>query len=197
MERKLNVSKSLSEEQLIMACQKNNRLAQKTLYETMSPIMLGVCLRYISDQSEAEHIMIGGMIKMFNNIKKYKKQGLFKNWVRRIIINECLLYIRKNKAMWIEEDIETANIPPDFDIINDELEVDDLLTLINTLPVGYRMVFNLYAIEGYSHQEISKMLNININTSKSQLSRARKWLQTKLVNVETLLKKNNDINYAN
>ena len=189
MERKLNVSKSLSEEQLIMACQKNNRLAQKTLYETMSPIMLGVCLRYISDQSEAEHIMIGGMIKMFNNIKKYKKQGLFKNWVRRIIINECLLYIRKNKAMWIEEDIETANIPPDFDIINDELEVDDLLTLINTLPVGYRMVFNLYAIEGYSHQEISKMLNININTSKSQLSRARKWLQTKLVNVETLLKK--------
>ena len=197
MERKLNVSKSLSEEQLIMACQKNNRLAQKTLYETMSPIMLGVCLRYISDQSEAEHIMIGGMIKMFNNIKKYKKQGLFKNWVRRIIINECLLYIRKNKAMWIEEDIETANIPPDFDIINDELEVDDLLTLINTLPVGYRMVFNLYAIEGYSHQEISKMLNINVNTSKSQLSRARKWLQTKLVNVETLLKKNNDINYAN
>ena len=197
MERKLNLSKSLSEEQLIMACQKNNRLAQKTLYETMSPIMLGVCLRYISDQSEAEHIMIGGMIKMFNNIKKYKKQGLFKNWVRRIIINECLLYIRKNKAMWIEEDIETANIPPDFDIINDELEVDDLLTLINTLPVGYRMVFNLYAIEGYSHQEISKMLNININTSKSQLSRARKWLQTKLVNVETLLKKNNDINYAN
>ena len=135
-------------------------------------------------REEAEHIMIGGIVKVFEKLDQFKSEGSFEGWVRRIVVNDCLMYIRKNRNMSLESDIETVSDHPDLSVMEDSLSQEDLLKLIGELPVGYRTVFNLYAIEGYSHAEIAEQLNISENTSKSQLSRARKWLQTKLADIE-------------
>ena len=145
--------------------------------------MLGVCLRYIRDREEAEHIMIGGIVKVFEKLEQFKSEGSFEGWVRRIIVNDCLMYIRKNRNMSLETEIDSAVNHPDLSVMEDTLNQEDLLKLIGELPVGYRTVFNLYAIEGYSHAEIAEQLDI----SESQLSRARKWLQTKLAEIENEL----------
>lgn len=141
-------------------------------------------MRYIRDKEEAEHVMIGGIVKVFEKMDQFKGDGSFEGWVRRIIVNDCLMYIRKNRNMSLETDIEEVYDNPNLKVMEDKLDEKDLLKLINDLPVGYRTVFNLYAIEGYSHAEIAKQLGINENTSKSQLSRARKWLQARLKDIE-------------
>jgi RNA polymerase sigma-70 factor (ECF subfamily) len=150
------------------------------LYERYSPKMLGVCRRYIKDNAEAEQVMVGGFVKIFQKINQFKGEGSFEGWVRRIMVNEALIYIRKNKNMYLEMDISMADDEPDYKKLDEQLEADDLLKMVRKLPQGYRMVFNLYAIEGYSHKEIAIQLSINVNTSKSQLSRARKLLQQML-----------------
>ena len=180
----LRINKSLTEEELLEGCRKGKASAQRGLYDRLAPKMLGVCLRYIRDREEAEHIMIGGIVKVFEKLDQFKSEGSFEGWVRRIVVNDCLMYIRKNRNMSLESDIETISDHPDLSVMEDSLSQEDLLKLIGELPVGYRTVFNLYAIEGYSHAEIAEQLNISENTSKSQLSRARKWLQTKLADIE-------------
>jgi RNA polymerase sigma factor (sigma-70 family) len=180
----LRINKSLTEEELLEGCRKGKASAQRGLYDRLAPKMLGVCLRYIRDREEAEHIMIGGIVKVFEKLDQFKSEGSFEGWVRRIVVNDCLMYIRKNRNMSLESDIETVSDHPDLSVMEDSLSQEDLLKLIGELPVGYRTVFNLYAIEGYSHAEIAEQLNISENTSKSQLSRARKWLQTKLADIE-------------
>jgi len=139
--------------------------------------MLGVCRRYIKDNAEAEQVMVGGFVKIFQKMNQFKGEGSFEGWVRRIMVNEALIYIRKNKNMYLEMDISKADDEPDYQMMDERLEAEDLLAIVRKLPEGYRMVFNLYAIEGYSHKEIAEELGINVNTSKSQLSRARKLLQ--------------------
>ncbi|WP_424961981.1 RNA polymerase sigma factor [Ekhidna sp.] len=180
----LRINKSLTEEELLEGCRKGKASAQRGLYDRLAPKMLGVCLRYIRDREEAEHIMIGGIVKVFEKLDQFKSEGSFEGWVRRIVVNDCLMYIRKNRNMSLESDIETVSDHPDLSVMEDSLSQEDLLKLIGELPVGYRTVFNLYAIEGYSHAEIAEQLNISENTSKSQLSRARKWLQTRLADIE-------------
>lgn len=180
----LRINKSLTEEELLQGCRKGKASAQRGLYDRLAPKMLGVCLRYIRDKAEAEHIMIGGIVKVFEKLDQFKSEGSFEGWVRRIIVNDCLMYIRKNRNMSLETDIETASNHPDLSVMEDSLSQEDLLKLIGELPIGYRTVFNLYAIEGFSHAEIAEQLNISENTSKSQLSRARKWLQSKLADIE-------------
>lgn len=180
----LRINKSLTEEELIEGCRKGKSLSQKKLYDRLAPKMLGVCMRYVKDRDEAEHLMIGSIVKVFEKINQFKNEGSFEGWVRRIVVNDCLMYIRKNKAMGLEIDIDSAIETPDLTKLEDSLEAEDLLKIINELPVGYKTVFNLYAIEGYGHAEIAEMLEINENTSKSQLSRARKWLQKRLVDIE-------------
>ena len=180
----LRINKSLTEEELLEGCRKGKPSAQRKMYDRLAPKMLGVCIRYIKDKNEAEHVMIGGFVKIFDKLDQFKGDGSFEGWVRRIIVNDCLMYIRKNRNMSLETDIQEVYNDPNLKIMEDKLDERDLLKLIDELPVGYRTVFNLYAIEGYNHAEIAKQLDISENTSKSQLSRARKWLQTRLTELE-------------
>ena len=152
--------------------------------------MLGLCRRYVRGEQEAEDVMINGFMKVFSRIDSFEEKGSFEGWMKRIMINESLGFIRKHKAMYLETDIEEADRQPDLDRLSGALEANDLLKMINELPSGYRTIFNLYAIEGYSHKEIGELLGINENTSKSQLSRARAQLQVKLLETERVLEKN-------
>lgn len=183
----LTINKSITEEKLIDGCLKGKSWAQKALYERFSPLMMGICIRYLKDRDDAEDIMVQGFMKVYNNLHKFRKEGSFEGWVRRIIVNECLSFIRKNRSMYVETDIGKAENNPDCSFLEQNLEVEDLMNMIARLPSGYRTVFNLYAIEGYSHAEIAEQLGINVNTSKSQLSRARSHLQKELVAAEKLL----------
>jgi len=181
---KLVINKSVTEEELIKGCLNLDPTAQKQLYEKYSAKMFGVCLRYVKDYSEAEDVLITAFMKVFDRLVQYKGQGSFEGWIRRVTINEALTFLRKNRNMYLEVEIEKIDKEPEFQKLENELEVEDLLNMVKRLPEGYRMVFNLYAIEGYSHKEIAKKLEINVNTSKSQLSRARKLLQKYLVESE-------------
>lgn len=186
----LRINKSLTEEELLEGCRKGKASSQRSMYERLAPKMLGVCLRYIKDREEAEHVMIGGIVKVFEKLDQFKGDGSFEGWVRRIIVNDCLMYIRKNRNMSLESDINEVYDHPNLKVMESTLDERDLLKLINELPIGYRTVFNLYAIEGYNHAEIAKQLDINENTSKSQLSRARKWLQNRLAEMEKEIENN-------
>lgn len=177
------------EEVLIRKCRKFERQAQQELYDKYTSKMYALCLRYVKEEAEAEDVMITAFVKVFEKIDQFKGQGSFEGWIRRIMVNESLGYIRKNKGMYLEVDIEKADREPDYGSLNSHLEAEDLLKLVTELPVGYRTVFNLYAIEGYSHKEIAEELSISENTSKSQLSRARTLLQKRLLETEAILKK--------
>lgn len=181
----LTIKKSNTLESLIEQCRSNNGKAQRLMYDRLSPKMMGVCRRYISDASEAETVLVTGFLKVFNKIDQFSGAGNFEGWVRRIMVNESLLYLRKNKSMYLEVDIEEANEEPNYGQAGYLFEERELLELINNLPVGYRTVFNLYAIEGYSHKEIAEQMGINENTSKSQLSRARSMLKSKVLKRES------------
>ncbi len=184
---KLQIEKSIKETDLISACQKQNAKAQRMIYERYAGAMLGLCRRYVRDDLEAEDVMIKGFMKVFGKIGKFEGKGSFEGWMKRIMINESLGYLRQHKPLYLETDIEAAEREPDYDRIATELETADLLKMIDDLPAGYRTIFNLYAIEGYSHKEIADILGINENTSKSQLSRARMQLQKKILETEAFL----------
>ncbi|MFP4093053.1 MAG: RNA polymerase sigma factor [Cyclobacteriaceae bacterium] len=158
-------------ENLIKACLQSDRKAQRDLYERFAPLMYSVCLRYVSGRAEAEDVMLRGFMKVFENLKKFRQEGSFEGWIRRIMVNESLMYIRRNKNMYLEVDIEEANTAPMLPA--HDLHEEDLMRMVQALPIGYRTIFNLYAIEGYAHHEIAEMLSISEGTSKSQLSRAR------------------------
>ncbi len=172
------------ETELIEKCLRNDRQAQHALYKTYAGKMYALCCRYVKDRMEAEDVMVTAFTKIFERISQYKGEGSFEGWIRRVMVNESLTYLRKNKNMYLETDIEEATREPDYQQLENQLEADDLLKLIEELPTGYRMVFNLYAIDGYSHQEIAGQLGISENTSKSQLSRARALLQRRLLEQE-------------
>jgi RNA polymerase sigma-70 factor, ECF subfamily len=180
----LQIKRSKSEEGLIAACRKGDSKAQRDIYEKYSPTMFAVCRRYVIELQEAEDILICGFTKAFQKIDQFKGEGSFEGWVRRIIVNEALSYIRRNKSMYLEVEIDKAGREPDYQQLNNQLEVEDLQKMIDRLPTGYKTVFNLYAIEGFSHKEIAGKLGISENTSKSQLSRARVYLQKLLLELE-------------
>lgn len=169
------------ETEWIEACKSQDSLAQKHLYEHYSAKMYALCCRYIPSKMEAEDVLITAFTKLFERIDQFKGEGSFEGWIRRIMVNESLTYLRRNKNMYLETEIEAVDREPDFAKLENSLEAEDLMKLINQLPTGYRMVFNLYAIDGYSHKEIAEQLGISENTSKSQLSRARALLQKHLV----------------
>ena len=177
----LKLYKSLSEEDLVKGCYQREEKAQRLFYERFSPLMYPLCLRYVREVHEAEDVMISGFMKAFDKIDSYSGKGSIGGWLRRIMINQALGHLRKNKTMYLEMDVSTAEYQSSLVCTTDHLEAEDLLKLISQLPLGYRTVFNLYAIEGYSHKEISKLLGISENTSKSQLSRARGLLQKNLL----------------
>ena len=173
--------------ELIEGCKRQDRQAQKRLYDQYASKFYVLCCRYIKNKMEAEDVLIAAFTKILNRIDQYTGEGNFEGWMRKVVVNDALSYLRKNKNMYLETDIAAADYEPDYEKLEDQLEAEDLLKMIDSLPSGYRIVFNLYAIEGYSHKEIGEQLGISENTSKSQLSRARAVLQKSLVEAEQKL----------
>ena len=172
----------LSLEELIEGCRNDKRKAQKELYKRYAPLLLGICVRYAKDSSEAEDVLQEGFIKIFDKIKLYNNQGSFEGWMRRLMVNTAISNYRKNLKRYYKIDINEPSVKGvSQDWSNCDYTKDELMHVISTLPDGYRMVFNLYAIEGYKHKEIAELLNIDETTSKSQYSRAKKQLQEKLM----------------
>ncbi len=167
-----------NEKKLISKAIKNDRAAQHVLFKLYSPKMLSVCRYYINDVHHAEEAMLNGFFKVFSNLKSFKNEGSFEGWIRRIMIRESISFLRQQKN--IEFSVEDIDEQNNYSAaVNTELEVEDIQQLIDALPEGYRMVFVMYAIEGYKHHEIAEILKISIGTSKSQLFKARKMLQKK------------------
>jgi len=173
----------MTDEQLVKKCLEKDPLAQKQLFELYSKRMMGVCLRYSKDVDEAQDILQMGFIKVFEKLNLYTHQGSLEGWIRRVIVNTALDNVRKNKKF--EDHIEMDKIDYQLEGTKENglelLKVDDLLRIIQKMPNGFRTVFNLYAIEGYSHKEIAEELNISVSTSKSQYSRARAYLQKAVI----------------
>ncbi len=166
------------EKELIQLAVQNNRHAQQKIYSKFSPKMLSVCRQYIKDLHQAEDVMITAFMKVFTSLKNFEHKGSFEGWIRRTMINECISFIRVQKQVKFIDD--ENYFEESFNNIESQFSVEDIQFLIDSLPDGYKMIFNLYVIEGYKHHEIAKMLNINEGTSKSQLSHARKMLQEQI-----------------
>lgn len=165
---------------VLKACIAGRRASQELLYHHFAPRMFGICLRYAHDYPTAEDLLQEGFIKVFNKLDMYRYEGSFEGWMKRIFINTSIEHYRKasNRKFFVE--LDNAE---DLSLNNsafDDLVASDLMKVVQKLPNGYRTVFNLYAIEGYNHKEISKMLGISEGTSKSQLARARATLKSKI-----------------
>ena len=188
---------SAEEQKMLKACQSGEPLYQKMLYERFYGKMLAVCLRYARDREEGKDILQEGYIKVFTSIINFKGEGSLEGWIRRIMVNTAINYYHKNKKLTQQASIDDENNLIHYHLNNIEeadifqkLNYEDLLTLVRALPPAYQAVFNLYAIEGYTHKEIGELLHINEGTSKSNLAKARMKLQKKL---HLLLEQNNTI----
>lgn len=171
----------MDERQLLSNCLRGDLKAQKRLYDTFAPKMFGVCLRYARDHDTAQDYLQEGFIRVFAHLGDFRFEGSLEGWIRRVIVNTSLEKLRKVDVF--KNSIEIENVlflEYDVEQLQENLDAEDLLQLVQSLPTGFRTVFNLYAIEGYTHKEIGEMLNISEGTSKSQYSRARQWLQNKL-----------------
>lgn len=159
----------------------NDEKSKEMLYRDFSPKMYGICLRFAGNKMEADDILHEGFIKIFTKIKDFRNEGSLEGWIRRTIINTAINYYRRNRKYAVMNELEGVEKPAqDNTDINDRISHEELLGMIQELPVGYRTVFNLNVLEGYTHKEIGEMLNISDNTSKSQLTRARLALQKKV-----------------
>ena len=173
--------------QLIEACKKGDRAAQKALYDRLAPRMFPVCIRYIGDRALAEDILQEGFITLFTKIGSYKGDGSFEGWARRIFVTTSLMSLRKKDALKMSDELDLARGMKAETVSQiQSIGYKELMQVILTLPPGFRTVFNLYSIEGYSHKEIGEMLGISETTSRTQLSRARLWLQRKLKELENV-----------
>jgi len=171
----------ITEQDIIKGCIAGKREFQKRLYENFSGKMFYVCLRYCKNREEAEDVLQDAFIKVFKHIGTFKFEGSFEGWVRRIMVNTAIEHIRKNKHVHTFDDVENIIESPESELdITGKLNEKELLKMVHLLPDGYRAVFNMYAIEGYSHKEIAETLGIAEGTSKSQLSKAKAFLKTLL-----------------
>ena len=174
----------LTVDSLLEGCRKNDRKTQELLYRSLASKMLAVCVRYAKDSFEAEDILQTGFVKVFQKISEFRGDGSFEGWIRRIMVNTAIEVYRKNHRNLKMVEIDQAYDQPQSMFNMTGLETKDLLKLIRELPAGYRIIFNMYAIEGYSHKEIGEQLHISEGASKSQLSRARALLREKIKKME-------------
>ena len=166
-------------EVLIKRCQKNDHKAFDKLYEKYSPIIYGICLRYTKNEDDAKDLMQDNFLKILEKINEYKFQGSFDGWIRRIAINNTINFLNANKKLYSSEiELEQNNIA--YPAVYEDMNVDVLLKAINCLPEKYRTIFNLFAIDGYSHAEITEILNISEVTSRTQVKRAREFILNNL-----------------
>ena len=174
--------KDKASERLIKACLKGDRSAQNKLYEQLAPKMFPVCLRYMGDREVAQDVLQDGFVTLFSKLDSYSGTGSFEGWARKIFVNTALMQLRRNDVLKESEDLEDArDISSPEPTVYQNLQLQELLALIEELPPGFRTVFNMYVIEGYSHKEIAEELGISENTSRSQLQRARALLQKKIL----------------
>lgn len=172
----------MNEEILVKKCIEGDNRAQKKLFDLFAPKLFGVCLRYMKDYDLAQDTLQDGFVKIFTKLSDYNGKGSFEGWMRRIMVNTCLDQLRKDQKLKVNTPIDDVSfLVKDNHWIEEELTAKDLLKLVESLPDGYRVVFNMFAIEGYSHKEIAEQLNISENTSKSQFSRAKSHLRRKLI----------------
>lgn len=168
----------MNDETLVDKCIAGDPKGQQLLFDRFSPLMMGVVLRYINDKERANDVLQDAFIKVFKNLSRFKKKGSLEGWVRRIVVNTALDQIRKNKKF--QKNVEIDDISINMSKASDaeeQLEAESLMQIVQQLPEGYRLVFNMYAIEGYSHKEIAEQLAISESTSKSQYSRAKSTLR--------------------
>lgn len=168
-----------NEKQLIQKAAHGNREAQQRIYSKHAPQMLSVCRQYIKDLHFAEDAMVSGFVKVFNNLGMFRHEGSFAGWIRRIMVHESISYLRKKQFVVFDDDVYEQNLQRTISI-SSSMDVEHIQKLIDDLPEGYKMVFVLFAVEGYKHQEIAEMLQISESTSKSQLFKARRMLQKRL-----------------
>ena len=178
-------------DEIIKGCKQNKLKYQKALYDRYKDKMFAICVRYAKSIEEAEDVFQEAFVKVFKNIHQYDYKGSFDGWIRRIFVNTAITNYKLNKKRYYKEEIDVTDYERDsFEITDSEFTMDELMKAINELPLGYRTVFNLYAVEGYKHKEIAEMLDIDINTSKSQYSRTKKMLREKLLKMAKLKIKN-------
>ena len=175
-----------SEGDLLKGCLAGDRLAQRQLYEAYSGKFLALCLRYLKDREQAEDVMIQSFMKIFEKLTQFEAKGSFEGWMKRIVVTQALMALRSSPQLTVS--LEEANGNADGYEEMTHLEAAELMELVQSLPLGYRTVFNLYAIEGYSHQEIGVLLGITESTSKSQLNRARSVLKEKITSLQLTTK---------
>lgn len=173
--------------QLIDSCMNGNREAQKILYDHLAPKMFPLCIRYVGDRTLAEDVLQDGFITLFSKLESYKGEGSFEGWARRIFVTTALMDLRKKDALKMSEDLDAArSLKADNVSQTQNIGYKELMKLVMSMPTGFRTVFNMYAIEGFSHKEIGKMLGISETTSRTQFSRARIWLQNKIKEQENV-----------
>ena len=168
-----------NQKRMLKKALKGDRNAQRLLYEKFAPKMLSVCRQYIKDQHFAEDVMISGFVKVFKGLHTFRNEGSFEGWVRRIMIREAISYLRKNQFVVFDSD-QIDLVAEETVFMESTLQASEVQLLVDSLPEGYKMVFVLYVVEGYKHKEIAIMLNISESTSKSQLFKARNYLQQRI-----------------
>jgi len=183
----------MSDIEIIDGCSRHDRRSQQELYDRYSRFLLGVCMRYSNDKAEAEDILQDSFLKIYFNIKEYSGTGSFTGWLRKVAVNTAITHYHKNLKhryhIDIDEYVSVETGVTSFE--EDFFTSDELFKVLNELPAGYRMVFNLYAVEGYKHKEIAEILSIDTNTSKSQYSRAKAVIRDKLEKLRALRKSYN------
>lgn len=188
----------MTEEQILVGCIKNNASAQEELYHRFSPRMLGVCYRFAKNREDAEDMLQEGFIKVFTQLHQYRNEGALEGWIRRIVVHTCINVLKKNKKFADSVDIMHANgIRIKEDMIPSIMQAKQVVECIRLLPLGYRTVLNLYAIEGFSHKEIGDLLEIGESTSRSQYTRAKAMLEDILTRKNIIPKnRKNDLGAA-
>jgi RNA polymerase sigma factor (sigma-70 family) len=179
----------MTEEAILQGCLQNNATSQRELYTRYSPKMLAVCYRFAHNREDAEDMLQEGFIKVFSQIHTFRNQGAFEGWIRRIVVHTCINHLKKNKRFNESVDIIHANsIQVREETVPSIVQAKQIVECIRLLPMGYRTVLNLYAIEGYTHKEIAEMLDIEESTSRSQYTRAKQMLEDILVKKKIIQK---------
>jgi len=193
----------MNDKALVKACVKGDTAAMKILYKRFYALMLGVCQRYVHNKADAEDFVQEGFIKVFNGLGSFKSAGSLEGWIKRVMINNVLMQLRKKKKEFVFDDMDTlvddspegledTPLTDEEQIRNEEFSREELMELIHALPEGYGKVLNMYVIDHYKHREIAGILNISEGTSKSQLNRARKLMKQKLIEL-TLARKREQV----
>lgn len=165
-------------EEVIEGCTKNRRKAQLELYKQYAPMLLALCMRYVADKSEAEDILQEAFFKILKSIREYTGKGHFENWMKKIVVNTAITHFHREKKHYYHEEIDQVqDVELQFGLTPEkEFEARELFELLRQMPEGYRVIFNLYAVEGFKHREIAEKLGIEESTSKTQYLRAKNWL---------------------